>query len=87
MLAAHPAIGRECAVIAEYVVSGMSCDHCVNSVTSELTRLDGVTNVAVDLGTGRVDVTSERPLALAEVRSAIDEAGYELVDSAVGGAL
>jgi hypothetical protein len=43
--------------------------------------------VAVDLGTGRVDVTSERPLALAEVRSAIDEAGYELVDSAVGGAL
>ncbi len=74
-------------MIAEYVVSGMSCDHCVNSVTSELTRLDGVTNVAVDLGTGRVDVTSERPLALAEVRSAIDEAGYELVDSAVGGAL
>lgn len=75
------------AVIAEYVVAGMSCDHCVNSVTNELTQLDGVTGVAVDLGTGRVNVTSARPLAVAEVRTAIDEAGYDLVDSDANGAL
>jgi copper chaperone len=65
-------------MIAEYTVSGMSCDHCVHSVSNELLALDGVSDVAVDLPTGLVRVTSESPLAIDEVSSAIDEAGYQL---------
>jgi copper chaperone len=62
-----------------YTVSGMTCAHCVMSVTEEITALDGVTDVAVDLPTGAVAVTSERPLDTAQVRAAVEEAGYALV--------
>ncbi|MBL8926092.1 MAG: heavy-metal-associated domain-containing protein [Pseudonocardia sp.] len=62
-----------------YTVSGMTCAHCVMSVTEEITALDGVTDVVVDLPTGAVAVTSERPLDAAQVRTAVEEAGYELV--------
>ena len=50
-----------------YTVSGMTCSHCVMSVTEEITAIDGVTDVAVDLPTGTVAVTSERPLDEAQV--------------------
>jgi copper chaperone CopZ len=56
----------------------MTCGHCVNAVSGELAKLDGVTTVDIELESGRVTVTSERPLDAAEVRDAIDEAGYEL---------
>ena len=62
-----------------YTVSGMTCAHCVMSVTEEITALDGVTDVAVDLPTGAVAVTSERPLDAAQVRAAVEEASYALV--------
>ena len=62
-----------------YTVSGMTCAHCVMSVTEEITALDGVTDVAVDLPTGAVAVTSERPLDASQVRAAVEEAGYALV--------
>ncbi|GGM18557.1 heavy-metal-associated domain-containing protein [Dactylosporangium sucinum] len=62
-----------------YTVSGMTCGHCVSAVTEELTRLPGVHDVQVELPTGTVTVTSDGPLPLDEVRTAIDEAGYELV--------
>ena len=64
---------------ATYDVRGMTCGHCVNAVTDELTNLHGVTDVAVDLDTGAVTVTSIEPLDLESVRAAIDEAGYELI--------
>lgn len=67
------------AVTETYTVSGMTCGHCVNAVTDELTRLPGVRSVQVDLATGKVDVESDGPLPLDEVRNAVDEAGYELV--------
>jgi copper chaperone len=60
-------------------INGMTCGHCVQAVTSELTQLDGVQDVAVELvpdGTSRVTVTSAAPLDDAVVRAAIDEAGY-----------
>lgn len=66
-------------VVADYTVSGMTCAHCVASVTEEVGALDGVTGVDVDLASGRVTVTSFRPLQVAEVRAAVDEAGYQLV--------
>ena len=61
-----------------YRVTGMTCDHCVGAVSSEVARIDGVTEVQVDLATGEVTVTSEAALATDDVRAAVDEAGYEL---------
>lgn len=69
------------AVTAEYGVGGMTCSHCVASVTEELRQLDGVSNVDIDLvagGISRVTVGSSRALDDAEVAAAVDEAGYEL---------
>lgn len=61
-----------------YQVSGMTCDHCVRAVTTELVLLPGVRSVDVDLAQGAVTVTSDGPLDLEQVREAIDEAGYAL---------
>ena len=69
---------------ATYQVNGMTCEHCVRAVTTELTDLAGVTDVSVDLvpgGTSAVMVTSEAPLAEQAVAAALDEAGdYRLAD-------
>ncbi|WP_199444562.1 heavy-metal-associated domain-containing protein [Umezawaea beigongshangensis] len=65
-------------VSTTYTVTGMTCQHCISSVTEELTELDGVTGVAVELDSGAVTVTSERELDRAEVASAVTEAGYQL---------
>jgi copper ion binding protein len=62
-----------------YTVTGMTCAHCVRSVTEEITEIDGVTDVAVDLPTGAVTVTSDGPLDATQVRAAVEEAGYALV--------
>ncbi|MDN5749004.1 MAG: heavy-metal-associated domain-containing protein [Pseudonocardia sp.] len=61
-----------------YTVNGMTCDHCVASVTEEITEIDGVTAVAVDLPTGSVTVTSTTTIDEAQVRAAVEEAGYRL---------
>jgi copper chaperone CopZ len=61
-----------------YTVTGMTCSHCVRAVTEELSALDGVLSVEVDLDTGEVAVASEEPLDRSAVAAAVDEAGYEL---------
>ncbi len=64
-----------------YRVTGMTCAHCVGSVTEELSALPGVTDVQVDLaagGTSTVTVESSTPLDDATVAEAVDEAGYAL---------
>ena len=61
-----------------YTVTGMTCEHCVRSITEELSEIDGVTGVAVDLPTGTVTVTSNHSVDDADVRSAVEEAGYQL---------
>jgi copper chaperone CopZ len=66
-----------------FKVAGMTCEHCVASVTEELTEIAGVGAVSVDLVPGEVSavtVESADVLELDAVRAAIDEAGYELVD-------
>ncbi|GAB2691461.1 heavy-metal-associated domain-containing protein [Thalassiella azotivora] len=63
---------------ATYTVTGMTCGHCVSSVTEEISELDGVQSVDVDLATGAVTVTSESPLDESAVRGAVEEAGYTL---------
>ena len=62
-----------------FTVTGMTCGHCVASVTEEVTKIEGVTGVDVDLPTGAVKVTSASPVAEADVRTAVEEAGYALV--------
>jgi copper ion binding protein len=61
-----------------YTVNGMTCGHCVNSVSTEVGALPGVSAVEVDLATKVVTVTSEQPLNPDAVRAAVEEAGYEL---------
>ena len=61
-----------------YRVDGMTCSHCVNAVTSEISKLEPVTAVEVDLETGEVTVSSDAPLDEEAVRAAVDEAGYEM---------
>ena len=61
-----------------YTVSGMTCGHCVGSVRTEVSQIPGVTDVQVDLESGKVTVTSEAPIDVETLRASIDEAGYEL---------
>jgi len=66
------------------LVEGMTCEHCVMSVTEELTELDGVSDVAVQLvpgGRSEVTVTSDGPVTTEALRDAVAEAGYEVVRS------
>ncbi|NGO67346.1 heavy-metal-associated domain-containing protein [Streptomyces boncukensis] len=65
-----------------YTVSGMSCSHCENAISEEVSKIDGVSAVQADASTGEVTVTSATPLDDAAVRAAVDEAGYDVVDRA-----
>jgi copper ion binding protein len=66
-------------VTTTYQVQGMTCGHCVNAVGAEVGAIPGVSDVQVDLASGRVTVASESPLDPDTVRAAVDEAGYDLV--------
>jgi copper chaperone len=72
-------------ISATYQVTGMTCEHCTRAVSEELTALDGVTGVSVDLvpgGTSAVTISSEAPVAEQAVAAALDEAGdYRLAAS------
>ncbi len=64
-------------------VRGMTCDHCVQSVRSEIMRIAGVQSVAVDLIPGRVStahIVSDQPIDPEVLAAAIDEAGYDVAD-------
>ncbi len=61
-----------------YTVVGMTCQHCVASVTEEVQEIGGVTGIDVDLDSGAVTVTSDEPVDADVVRSAVEEAGYAL---------
>lgn len=69
---------------ADYLVTGMTCGHCVAAVTEEISALPGVSDVTVALvpsGTSTVTVTSDEPLDQTAVAEAVDEAGYEISDT------
>lgn len=63
---------------SKFQVTGMTCSHCVNAVTEEVSAVDGVTAVEIDLASGALQITSTGDLAAADVREAVEEAGYEL---------
>jgi copper ion binding protein len=64
--------------VTTYQVEGMTCGHCVSSVSGEVGKVPGVSGVEVDLASGAVTVTSAAPLDRAVVAAAVTEAGYEL---------
>lgn len=65
-----------------YLVEGMTCSHCVASVTEEVSAIDGVESVSIDLNAGgasRIMVVSSKPVPVDDIRTAVTEAGYSLV--------
>jgi copper chaperone len=61
-------------------VLGMTCNHCALSVREEVGAIAGVTDVDVDLKSGRVTVDSGAPVDPNAIKRAVEEAGYELKD-------
>jgi len=60
-------------------VKGMSCQHCVMSVTKALSQLEGVKNVQVDLAKGEVRFDNTKEVASHRIEKAIGDAGYEVI--------
>ena len=63
---------------ATYSVTGMTCDHCVRAVETEVAKIAGVDSVRVDLAAGQVTLRSDDPVDPAEVKAAVEEAGFEI---------
>ncbi len=61
-----------------YTVVGMTCGHCVEAVTEEVSAVPGVTTVDVDLASGGLTVSSTEPVDDDAVRAAVEEAGYQV---------
>lgn len=66
-------------VTTHYIVSGMTCTHCVTSVTEEVLAVVGVNEVDVDLASGALVVTSDVELPFELIAVAVDEAGYSVL--------
>jgi copper chaperone len=62
-------------------VKGMSCQHCVMSVTKALSQLEGVKNVQVDLAKGEVRFDNTKEIAPNQIEKAITDVGYEVIQS------
>ena len=63
---------------ATFTVVGMTCGHCVDSVTEEVSSVEGVTGVDVDLDSGALTVTSPAAVDEDAIRAAVEEAGYSV---------
>ena len=63
---------------SNFTVLGMTCNSCAMTVTEEVTQVPGVQDVAVELATGRLTVTSNSSLDPALIKGAVEEAGYQL---------
>ena len=62
-------------------VQGITCQHCVIAIEKSVGKLSGVAEVAVNLANGQVDVhMDERQVVEAELRAAIESAGYQVMD-------
>jgi copper chaperone len=74
----------EDAIREHYFVEGMTCSHCVSSVTEEVSAVEGVESVSVRLNAGgasQIMVVSSRPVEVEAIRTAVTEAGYTLVSA------
>ena len=64
-----------------FLVPGMTCGHCKGAVTDELSKINGVTNVDVDLDSKKVTIESEAVVEWLVFVGAVYEAGFEAVAS------
>jgi copper chaperone len=62
-------------------VKGMSCQHCVMSVTKALNQLEGIKNVQVDLAKGEVQFDNTKAVLMNQIEKVIEEAGYQVIQS------
>jgi copper chaperone len=60
-------------------IEGMSCNHCVMSVTRALEEIDGIRNVTVNLKKGRATFDEDRPIDMKIVKEKIEDAGFRVV--------
>jgi copper chaperone CopZ len=63
-------------------VDGMTCDHCVNAVTEEISKIPGVTEVKIDLHVGEISqvaINAGIEISYADIAAAVEEAGYSIV--------
>ena len=63
----------------EFHLTGMTCSHCEQAVSTEVGQIAGVQKVEVSAATGRLVVISSAPVDEAQVVAAVEEAGYEVV--------
>ena len=60
----------------------MTCDHCVNAVTEEISKIPGVTEVKIDLHVGEISqvaINAGIEISYADIAAAVEEAGYSIV--------
>lgn len=62
-----------------FTVNGMTCAHCERAIAQEISAVEGVSSVSVDVATGTVTVTATQSVDRADIAAAVDEAGYTLV--------
>jgi copper chaperone len=67
--------------MSEIQVKGMSCGHCAAAMTKAMNGLTGVSNVKVDLASGRVSYDSAAPVSKEDLERVVKAAGYELVSA------
>lgn len=63
-------------------LEGLTCGHCVASVTEEIEALEAVTSVSIELVAGGIStatISSTGPLSTSEISEAVAEAGYTLI--------
>ena len=61
--------------LRSYSVPGISCGHCKSAIETEVSGVDGVDSVVVDIDAKLVTVTGGHDAA---IRAAIDDAGYDV---------
>ena len=65
--------------MAAIIVSGMSCDHCRRSVTEAIAKIPGVSDVSVDLATGKASWQGdESPATVQAVKTAVQNIGFDV---------
>ena len=64
-------------MITSYTVTGMTCHHCVNAISEEVSAVPGITGVTVTLDDGKLEITTEAPVDFDRIVEAVYEAGEQ----------
>jgi copper chaperone CopZ len=67
--------------VLDLKIEGMTCGHCEASVTKELQKLAGATDIVVQASNGTAHLVVDEQVTTADISAAIDEAGYKLISN------